>query len=249
MRLIVLGSNGTYPTPTRPGSGYLVEQDQTRIWCDAGPGTFVALQQARGVEGVDAIILSHQHLDHCLDLLTAYHALAYGPQPRHHLPVFAPAAVWERITAFLDPRPDDPFLSTFDFRAVGDGDQAQIGGLVVQFAVTDHSVPTVATRFEGGGKSLAYSSDTGPAGDWFRAAARADLFLCEATYQGDGSQEVYPYHLTAFQAGAIGARQGVGQLVLTHLRPTADRERSRSEAETTFGQPVQVAQPGLTLEI
>ena len=43
MRLIVLGSNGTYPTPGRPASGYLVTSDETTVLLDCGPGVFTAL--------------------------------------------------------------------------------------------------------------------------------------------------------------------------------------------------------------
>ena len=43
MRLTVLGSSGTWPTPGRPASGYLISHEGTRVWVDAGPGTFMAL--------------------------------------------------------------------------------------------------------------------------------------------------------------------------------------------------------------
>ena len=88
MKLSVIGASGTFPTPGHPASGYLITQGHTRVWCDAGPGTFVNLPVDPDL--IDAVFLSHEHPDHCLDLLTAYHAFRYRPEPRLGIPVYAP---------------------------------------------------------------------------------------------------------------------------------------------------------------
>jgi len=217
------------------------------VWCDAGPGTFTALWEAIDLDLVTAIVVSHQHPDHCLDLLTAFHALAYGPAPRQGVPVLAPAATIERIAGFLDAGQRERLERTFAFDPVADGDRRVVGGLVVTFAETDHPVPTVASRWEAGGRVLVYTADTGPAGDWPRLAAGADLLISEAALQFEPRPEIG--HLTAAQAGAIAREAGVGELALTHIPPHLDVHASVAEAETTFGRPVRLAVPGATLEV
>ena len=240
MRLDVIGSSGTYPTRGRPAAGYLISQNDTRIWCDAGPGTFVALPIDQAL--VTAIVISHEHPDHWLDVVTAFHAICYGPEPREGIPVFAPQATIERMLAVGG---DDHFAKTFDFRPVGGGDNLTIGEIELSFVWSDHSVPTVASRWEANGRVLAYSADTGPGGEWEHVVADADLFLCEASYQGDLADYSYQHHLTSSLAGAIARRQHAKKLMLTHIPPHLDPTLSVNEAETSFDRPVELAVPGL----
>lgn len=250
MRLHVLGSSGTYATPGRPGSGFLVEQGTTRVWMDAGPGTFFALMDRLDPSMVTAVSISHQHPDHVVDVFTAFHWWGYGPQPREGIPLLAPAATIARILAFLDAEPGESAINrVFRFDPVGDGDVRTVGDLTVEFAVTDHSVPTMAARWSNGARVLAYSADTGPAGEWSRVAAEADLFLCEATYQGEQEEHPYPHHLTAGEAGRIARARRATRLMLTHIPAHLDTDRSVEEAETTFDRPVAVAVPETTHKV
>ncbi|CAN5697131.1 MBL fold metallo-hydrolase [soil metagenome] len=244
MRLDVLGSSGTYPARGRPAAGYLISQGDTRVWCDTGPGTYVALPIES--ELVTAIVISHEHPDHWLDLVTAFHAVCYGPNPRQGIPVFAPQSTIDHVLGIGG---DDQFEGTFDFNPLAGGDTIQIGEIDVGFAWSDHSVPTVASRWEANGRVFAYSADTGPGGDWDKIAAEADLFLCEASYQGDMADYAYQHHLTASLAGTIARRQGAKKLMLTHIPPHLDPTLSVNEAETSFDRPVDLAVPGLTRKI
>ncbi len=243
MRLTVLGSSGSYPVPGRPGSGFLVEQDATRVWCDAGPGTFNALGPHVPPDEISAIVVSHRHVDHCVDVFAAFHAWAYGPEPRTGVPLVAPASVIDALSRFVGVDGDHPFTRVFDLRAVSEGDRVELGDLTVEFVLTDHSVPTVASRWSGDGRVLAYSADTGPDGGWCRVATDADLFVCEATYQDHAASE-YPHHLRATEAGRIARRVGARHLMLTHIPPHLDPLVSVEEAEASFGREVMLAVPG-----
>lgn len=243
MRLTVLGSSGSYPAPGRPGSGLLVEQNRTRVWCDAGPGTFAALGAHLAPEDVSAVVLSHRHVDHCVDALAAFHAWAYRPEPRVAVPLVAPVSVIDAFVAFVGAEAGHPFYQVFELRPVSGGDRLTVGDLTVEFFDTDHSVATVASRWSDGNRVLAYSADTGPKGDWPRVAANADLFVCEATYQSDTDSD-YPHHLRGAEAGRIAREVGARRLMLTHVPPHLDPVRSVEEAEETFGREVALAVPG-----
>ena len=243
MWLTVLGSSGSYPAPGRPGSGFLVEEGRTRVWCDAGPGTFSALGVHLSPDQVSAIVLSHRHVDHCVDALAAFHAWAYRPEPRAAVPLVAPASVIDALTAFIGTDAGHRFHGVFEVRPVSGGERVELGELTVEFFPTDHSVPTVASRWSDGRRVLAYSADTGPAGDWCRVATDADLFVCEATYQTGAASE-YPHHLRAAEAGRIAREAGARRLMLTHIPPHLDPAVSVEEAEATFGREVMLAVPG-----
>lgn len=239
MRMTVLGSSGTYPVRGRPGSGYLIEHDGTRVWCDAGPGTLAALPV--DLADVDAMFISHRHPDHCLDAIIASHVLAYGPRPRFGVPLYGPASALEAVTGFVN---GGRIGEVYALRPLEDGDEVAIGSLSLTVANSDHSVPTLASRWESEHRSLCYSADTGPAGKWMGLAEEVDLFVCEASYQGEPGLAEYPHHLTATEAGAIARSAGARQLMLTHIPPHLDPARSVMEAEETFDRPVILAVPG-----
>jgi ribonuclease BN (tRNA processing enzyme) len=242
MRVHVVGSSGTFPAPGRPAPGYVIEQGDTRVWCDAGPGTFMSLPMDSDL--IDAVVLSHQHPDHCSDAMAAYHAWTYRPEPREAVPLLAPEGVWERLVHFLDKEPD-----CFAYRPVWTGDEAEFGDIHVSFVEMDHSVPTVGSRWEANNRTLFYTADTGPAGEWADLAEGVDVLLSEASYQEATKDRTYPQHMSAMEAGEIARRVGAHELVLTHIPPYLDADVSVAEAEQAFGRPVRLAVPGTSFEV
>src|SRR5690606_16193315 len=115
---------------------------------------------------VDAIVISHPHPDHCSDLFTAFHAWTYRPDPRRSVPVYAPQVVRDRIGAFLDKGQGSDLDNTFQFTPVWTGDRVSLGPIEVSFTEMYHSVPTVGSRWEANNRTLFYTGDTGPGGDW-----------------------------------------------------------------------------------
>lgn len=247
MRVHVIGSSGTFPVPGRPASGYLVEQDGTRVWLDAGPDTYTRLPMSPDL--VDAIVISHQHADHCSDVLTAFHSWTYRPEPRKGVPLYAHQSVWDRLSSFLDAGQGSHFEVCFDFHPVTGGASVEIGPYTVTFAEMDHSVPTLGSRWSANGRSMFFTGDTGPAGAWRETARDVDVMLCEAAYQGEPGVAGYPHHLTAGEAGQIAREVGAQRLILTHIPPYLEVARSSAEAEATFDRPVGVAAPGASFDV
>ena len=247
MRLTVLGSNGTYPTPGRPASGYLLEADGASIVLDLGPGTQMAL--AERVDRPDAIVLSHVHPDHCTDLFALLAEMRARPRSDWGIPAFVPAGLPDRFAAFLGVDPDHALFQVFAFDVVTAGDRRAVGPFTLGFGGAHHPVPALVTAVESGGRCLVYSGDTGPGGDLEAMSGGCDVLLCEATSQGEPAKGRYPYHLFATEAGDIAARAGVGLLILTHLAPTLDPGVSVAEAASRFDGPVDHAVPGMEVDV
>lgn len=248
VRLTILGSNGTYPTPGRPASGYLVS-GAASIWMDAGPGTLMAMQERSAIADVDAIVLSHGHGDHCLDMLPLFNVLRYGPLDRDPLPVFAPEGVADRLGAFIGAGSGHDFWRVFRFASVEPGDSAEVMGVRLSFGAAVHPVPALVTRIDDGDTSLTYSGDTGPGGDLVVLGSGTDLMLCESTHLGARPSDGYPFHLHAPEAGAAARDAGAARLMVTHVAPTLDPEVAVAEAAAVFEGQVDWAAPGLEVEL
>jgi ribonuclease BN (tRNA processing enzyme) len=237
LTLTVLGCDGSHAGAGGAASGYLVRswRSGTTVWLDAGPGTFANLQRFCDPASLDAIILSHEHTDHWTDLsgfvTAARWTLGWRRDP---VPVLAP----EGIEALL--RRDAEGI--LDWRAVGDGEGAEIGGLRVRFSRTDHGPVTLAVRLEGDGAALGYSADSGTGWSLGALGAGLDLALCEATYTKD--HEGTAQHMSAREAGSTAKAAGARRLVVTHRWPTIPAAAVEAEATEAFGRPVAQAAVG-----
>lgn len=200
----VVGCSPAWPNPGGSHSGYLLEAAGERLLIDCGPGVLPRLRAEEGWPVVDAIVITHFHLDHCGDLVPwLWGALLGGapPAPTLYIP---PSS--RRDLESLASRFDE----AFDVREYG-GD-FDVGGFHVTPVRVDHlAQPTWGMRVERDGIVLAYSADTGPTGALEDLARDADLFLCEATLDVPG-----PGHLTHEQARAAADAAGARRLLLTH---------------------------------
>ncbi len=254
-----MGCSGSFPGPDGPASCYLVEADGFRLLMDLGSGGLGATARYADLDEIDAVCLSHLHADHCLDVCGFSVARVYHPGGRRpRIPVYAPAQAQVRLGRALeaDPAaadaagesPRDRITDAFDFVAVTAG-TIEIGPLRVTADRMNHPVETYGFRLEHGGRSLAYSADTGPTEALIRLARDADVLLSEASFvePGDGAATALPenLHLSARQAAQHAAAAGVGQLVLTHLVPWNDRDQTLDEAGRAFDGPLTLAAPGL----
>ncbi len=241
MQLDVVGCAGSQPGGGQACSGYVVRTETTAVLVDCGFGVAAGVTGLLDPVELDAIVVTHRHLDHSIDLLGLFRVLWAGDDV---VPVFAADEVEEALTPMVkhDRRPD--WERVFPWTTVTAGDAWGIGDLAVEAFAAEHPVPTLSLRLaDEAGTTLAYSSDTGGSG-LGDCARDSDLFLCEATWQGEDDDRRGDGHLTAFRAGAIAADAGAARLVLTHLRPHLDPAQSREEASTTFDGPVDVARDG-----
>ena len=234
LALTVLGCSGSYAGPGGACSGYLVQSDGVSVWLDAGPGTLANLQRHLDLDDLDAVVLTHAHPDHWVDVLPYHNAIRYL-RPRTGLPVFSPPEVRrlaQQVNGRLEP--------AVEWTEVHTGSTVGVGSLTLSFSRTDHGPETLAVRIDdASGASLGYSADTGPGWSLSELGADLDLALCEASLAPDQERRVQ--HLTASQAGTSARAARVRHLVITHLQPGVDPRRSRVDASEAFGLPVDVA--------
>ncbi|ONI67561.1 MBL fold metallo-hydrolase [Kribbella sp. ALI-6-A] len=242
--LTVLGTAAPYPLPDRPCSGYLLQGGDAQVWVDAGPGSLAELLRHTSLAELDAIWVSHLHLDHVGDLLNAYYALAYGllPPLARPIPVYAPAALGKRLVGFFE-QADVGFVSdVLGLRELSDGLTVELNGLELVSRPVEHGCDAYGLRATAEGRSLAYSGDCAPCPALDELATGVDLLLCEAD-----SGEESPVHHTPEQAGGLARRTGVRRLFVTHVGPSLSPESATARAAKVFGGPTVAAQVGQIL--
>ncbi|MDE0653596.1 MAG: MBL fold metallo-hydrolase [bacterium] len=244
LSITVLGCSGSYSGPGLACTGYLVESGTTRVWLDAGPGTLANLQRHRQLTEIDAIVVTHEHPDHWLDLAMAYIACHYFLD-RAPMPVYGTAGTRALAQALAGAHDLAP---TIDWHVISDGDSATVGDQQWRFSQTDHPVETLAPRVDCGGRSFAFSADTGDGWSFASLGEGIDLALCEATYLHEDLVEPSP-HLSALQAGTMAAEAGVERLLLTHLAPGSDAAAFGREATEAFGAPVDLVEVDRSYEV
>jgi len=223
-------------------SGYLVEAAGKKILLDAGNGSTGNLQREHRLGDLDAIVISHRHVDHCIDLIGCYYNLRFDPDHSGRMPLYAAAEVHDLLTSLLSGDAPMSFDDLFAHQEVGHGDHVQIGEVSLTFARSLHPVPTVSTRIEVDGVTLVYSGDSAGGEDLVEIARGADLLLCEATWVGDPADYPPDIHLTAAEAAKVANEAGVERLILTHLAGATDREQALAEAAAIFEGTVELAE-------
>lgn len=233
-----------FATVDRAASGYLVEINGSKIWMDAGSGTWQNLLRHVDYRDLDGVVLTHRHPDHTSDLFQAFHARTYWvDDPLDPIPLWAPQETIDSVESYVA-----GMEGCFDLRPVSEGTAIEVAGARLSFVRMAHPPVTLGVRIEEGDAVAAYSADTGAGADFEALASGADLFICEATFQSsDGEWEG---HLSAAQAAELACRVAAGQLVLTHLPPQRDLARSLVEAKEAAGEcDVRLAEDGLRLEV
>jgi ribonuclease BN (tRNA processing enzyme) len=254
MRLTVVGCSGSFAGPDSAASCYLVEapdpDDADRTWrilLDLGSGALGALQRHADPAAVDAVFFSHLHPDHCLDLCGYYVLRKYHPGgalPR--IPVWGPVGVAARMARAYD-LPDDPGMDAeFEFHEYAG--PVGVGPFRVEPVRVAHPVPAHGFRVSAGGRTLAYTGDTGPCDALDELAAGADLLLAEASFR-HGEDNPDDLHLTGREAGEVAARTGVPRLVLTHVPPWYAVADMVAEAAEVYDGELTAAVAGATYEI
>jgi ribonuclease BN (tRNA processing enzyme) len=251
LRLTVVGCAAAWGHgPDAAASCYLVEGgDGTAVVLDLGQGSFARLAALRPPETVAAVLVSHAHADHCVDLIPLRHALRYEVgAPPGTVALHAPASLPGRFDAFTG---EAGFLVDLSFTPLEPGTLA-IGELRVAVARVAHTAESFAFRVAAEGETsrrgVVYSGDCGDPADLTSLVRAGDTLLAEASF-GAGPVPAGVAHLDATGAARAAREGGASRLVLTHLQPGADHGAALGAARAAFDGEVLLARPGLTLEV
>lgn len=244
LAVTVLGCSGSYATVDNPCTSYLVRSPEAVVLLDCGPGSLGPLQSEVSLSELSAIVITHCHPDHWLELPVLRNVFTWF-QPRS-IPVYGTAEThtMDRALTVRGHGRADPLVWT----EIDSDSDLMIADQRWRFSTTDHPVETLAVRVDVAGHSFAYSADTGPGWDFRALGVGIDLAMCDASHTCEHEDQNIP-HMSARQAGRAAAVAGIDHLVLTHLVPGSDHDAHRAEAATTYGGSIDVARPGLTLQL
>jgi ribonuclease BN (tRNA processing enzyme) len=264
MRLTVLGKSPSWQDAGGACSGYLLEDAGTVVLVDCGNGVFAKLRERVDYVDVDAVVISHLHADHFLDLVPYSYALTYAPRqqpvpvdrwpgtdnparPELHVPPRARETFRRVVGAWGN---DDLIENAFRLHEYKATSELEIGSVRVRFRPVPHFTETYAmclSSTNGGGR-LVYGADCSPTEALTDFATDADLMLVEATLPRPERTGVRG-HLTPSEAGALARTAGAKRLVLVHISDELDAGWARDEAAASFGAEVEVAHEGAVYEV
>jgi ribonuclease BN (tRNA processing enzyme) len=246
LQLDVLGAGPAYTDRLgAAGASYLVRSGSTAVVLDLGQGAFPRLAATLEPSSVDAILISHLHPDHFIDLVALRHYLRWQFNPERHVRVIAPDGLAHRIDALHD----EPGFTAATLDVEPIRDRFRIGPLEFEAARVTHTNDSHAYRVAAEGTvGLVYSGDCGRAEDLEALIQPGDALLCEVSF-GPGPVAPDAMHLDGPAVGALAARSRVGRVLLTHLQMGFDQAATVASVEARYDGPVEFMEPGARLLI
>jgi len=247
MLLSVVGAGPAYTDrPGATGAAYLLRANGSSLLLDLGQGSFPRLAGLLDPVALDAVVISHLHPDHFVDLVPLRHYLRYE-RPAGRVRVVGPDGLSTRLDALNG---EVGFCAAaLDIEALSEG-RREIGRFELEVARVTHTDSGFGFRVStaGGDRSgqvgLVYSGDCGRAEDLDALARPGDTLLCEVSF-GPGPVEPGAQHLDGPAVGDLARRVGAGRVLLTHLQMGFDRGATVDSVRARFdGGPVELVDPG-----
>jgi ribonuclease BN (tRNA processing enzyme) len=259
MYLAVAGAGPAYTDrPDASGAAYLLRSVDSSLLLDLGQGSFPRLMELLDPATLDAVLISHLHPDHFIDLVPLRHYLRWE-EPRRRVRVIGPAG----LDARLDGLHDQPGFSaaSLDIEVLEAG-RLLIGPFEVEVGRVMHTESSFGFRVsvvgggggrggvlgEGGQAGLVYSGDCGRAEDLDTLARPGDTLLCEVSF-GPGPVAPDAAHLDGPAVGELARRVRAGRVLLTHIQMGFDRAATIDSVRARFDGPVEFVDPGFETTI
>ncbi len=226
----------------------MVEIGDEAILLDLGQGSLGSLFPHRDPSTIRAVIVSHMHGDHHVDLIPLRNLLYYHYGEPRPIDLHLPAGLRRRYDAFMG---EDGFLDFMEGADVSEG-TLEVGPFLVEAQPVTHSENSHAFRVTDGARpdeaGLVYSGDCGRADDLLPLIRAGDTLLCEAFWS---TREPVPSanHLSAVQAADVARRGGASHLILTHVLESYDPQAALRVAREVFPGTVQLAEPEMVVTI
>ena len=243
MHLDVIGAGPAYTDrPGATGASYLLRDDDSSVLLDLGQGSFARLADTLDPAALDAVVISHLHPDHFIDLVALRHYLRWE-KPRRRVRVIGPVGLDERLDALHG----EPGFSaaSLDVELLRE-ETFTVASFEIRAARVTHTQSSFGFRVStgtSGAPGLVYSGDCGRAEDLDVLAHRGDTLLCEVSF-GPGPVVAGAGHLDGPAVGDLATRVRAGRVLLTHLQMGYDRDATIESVRARFDGPVELVDPG-----
>jgi ribonuclease BN (tRNA processing enzyme) len=255
VRITFLGTGSAMPTGDRFQTGLLVESGDRALLVDCGSGVLHGLARTEAGYGeVDAVLLTHHHLDHVSDLPVLLKARWLAGV--ESLTVAGPDGTRGLVEGLLDVHEYMQGRIDIEYRTAAPG-RFEVAGFPVEAMETRHSMPCLAYRFgdpdgarSGPAAPFVFSGDTEAFEELIEFADGAAVLAHDCSFPDDVDVSNHP---TPSRLGETlaGADAEVGRVYLTHLYPhTEGRHEEMIESVTArYDGDVRVARDGLSVDV
>ena len=209
------GARHVVATQLRLSGGLVYSAGGARLWVDPGPGALVRALTARpkvDPTRIDALLVTHRHLDHAGDATAVVEAMTGGGFKRRAA-LFAPAdALDEEPVVF---RYAQPFVARIERLRAG-GSWTVAPGVTLSTPIAhDHGIETYGYRLSWNGFAVGHVVDTYWMDALVEAYAGVDLLLVNTTRLQGGDRRLL--HLGADDAERLVEAIRPRLAVLTHF--------------------------------
>lgn len=243
LRVVTLGTGGPPNDPERAGPSALVLYGNARFLVDMGRDTQLRLQQANvPLRNLTALLFTHHHLDHNEEFvpillkarLQGGAGQIIGPPGTKEYTDFI-FSFYKEDSDYRAQRTggSGEIMRNVSVREVSGGESFVLSGVTVKTARVNHTIHTVAYRFDAEGKSIVISGDLSFSQSLIDLARGADLLVIDSGQLGPGALQgpaanrrqsaaneagatVRP-HGTLVEIATMAAQAGVKRLALTHF--------------------------------
>jgi ribonuclease BN (tRNA processing enzyme) len=252
MKLTVLGSGTSVPHPDRASSAHWLQTSAGSLLLDISADAAHRMAQERlDWVNLDAIWVSHFHLDHLGGLPTFLFGTKWAPQTQTRtkpLKIYGAEGLKRIMQTITDsnnyPLFDQPF--PIEIKEVAPAEEFEILPRVIANTFkTPHTDESLALRLNDAAKSFVYTSDTGFSESLASFANHVDLLLMECSFRRNKPVEK---HLELADAMKLAQMSEPRKVVLTHLYPEWDGIDLEAEARELWSGETIAAFDGLQLE-
>jgi ribonuclease BN (tRNA processing enzyme) len=201
---------------------------------------------------LDAVWISHFHLDHIGGVAPFLFGTKYAPQTQSRqkrLTIFGPHGLEQLLRRFDEANDYKLFKQPFpiEIREVGpDAEFEILPGITAKTMATPHTPESLALRLTDGTGSIVYTSDTGYSEALASFALNVDLLLMECSFFQDKPVEK---HLELREAMRLAELANTKKVILTHLYPEWDGIDLAAEAGKLWEGETIEARDGLRVEL
>lgn len=254
MKLIVLGSGTAVPHPARASAAFWLETDGGHLLLDvSAPAPHRIAQEQLPWPELDAIWVSHFHLDHVGGLGPLLFGIKHAPQTQKRqkpLRIFGGAGLNELLSRFDALANYNLLGQKFPLEIIEIKSQQQfeiLPGITAQTLSTPHTPESLAIQLtDKDGGSIIYTSDTGKSTELIDFCREVKVLLMECSFP---KKKPVEKHLELADAMEIANATRPGRLLLTHLYPEWDGIDVAAEAKKYWPGETIEAVDGLRIDI